>query len=136
MNASTWLVSGDSVCGYYIKKDNKPYADKLGTVRKWKRMGFAQRFAEKLNDAEYPYKTLKKLGIHVYYNPDFKMDYVDSDSLDNFLYKQRNLEYRKEVDIMMNGQTCGPLGMYPCDLDAALCRLETGKLTGSQKFWD
>jgi hypothetical protein len=136
MNNSIWKVEerSSSIPYYVIVKNGITYKER-GNEEKWKKRGWAQRKADKLNDAEYPYKTLKKLGIEVKYDEVHKMDYIDSDELDDILFDKGD-EYTDKFNKTFGIQTMGIHGPYPSDVEAVLCRLETGKLTGSQKFWD
>lgn len=136
MNNSIWKVEHDHIRNIHIlRKDDNVFVDKFGNVICWKTRGWAQRKANKLNDQEYPYKTLKKLGIEVKYDEVHKMDYIDIDELDDFL-SDKGEEYTDKFNKTFGVQTMGIHGPYPSDVEAVLRKLETGELVGSQKFWD
>jgi len=80
------------------------------------------------------FPRLKELGIpvHVHYD----IQYVRSADI----YAKLTEEGRKRFDKFFGCQTCpvidGRPALYPWDVEAVLERMKTGKLTGTQLFWD
>lgn len=51
-------------------------------------------------------------------------------------FDKLNESQRKIIGELLSGQTCGENGSYVYDVEAALERMESGKLTGTQLYWD
>lgn len=70
------------------------------------------------------------------YDEVHKMDYIANlVKFDEFL-SSKGEEYYQKYCKTFGCQTMGIHGPYPWDVEAVLCKLETGELIGSQKFWD
>lgn len=86
------------------------------------------------------YKQLEKLAVPVHQYKD-QFHYVLNDELNECLTEDEIKLFAKYFGI----QTCAivqdedgtdNVAMYASDVEAALCRVFTGKLTGTQLFWD
>lgn len=45
-------------------------------------------------------------------------------------------EQKDRFSELMTGQTCSENGAYPWDVEAVLERMNSGRLTGTQLYWD
>jgi hypothetical protein len=86
---------------------------------------------------KYSYKYLEKLGIKVYLNP---VVHVKNKDVNAALLKNKlNIN---EFNRLFGIQTCpmvdDELAMFPGDCDSVICRMMTGKRTGTQHplLWD
>jgi len=80
---------------------------------------------------DYPY--LNKLGIKIYYEP---VQYIKPKDLNSKLNKKQ-IEVFNEL---FGAATCPLIGndpcLYPWDVEDCLARLFSGKIQGTQLFWD
>jgi hypothetical protein len=76
---------------------------------------------------EFP--RIEGLGVKIYDEP---LQYVKREDLKEALGKRKFKQLTKFIGVA----TCPINGLYPSDVEAALERMETGNLTGSQLYWD
>ncbi len=81
--------------------------------------------------SEYP--RIAELGLTIYNLP---VAHIKPIELKKKLTKKEYSEFNK----LFGSQTCpivnGKCGLFPWDTEAVLERIISGKLTGSQKYWD
>ena len=71
------------------------------------------------------------MGVPIFY--DSGIEYVTLADLSKALKtKGRRSKFHKLFGV----QTCPESGLYPWDVEAVLERMASGRLQGSQKFWD
>lgn len=87
--------------------------------------------SQKIND-DYPQITKLKIPIR----ENGGTPYIFGNDLDKVLTAVQ----RKQFNAFFGIQTCmvvdGKTGLYPWDVEAVLARMFTGKLQGTQLFWD
>jgi hypothetical protein len=82
-----------------------------------------------------PYPNITKLGIKIYNEPypHCKFDEIHTVLKRNKLNcKLFSKYYGSQTCIVVDGKGCP----YPWDIDPIIERLLTGKIVGSQKYWD
>lgn len=77
------------------------------------------------------YKRISELGLKV--KKDIDCEYVNSEELQD---KLKKLNIVKQFDKYFGIQTCSINGPYASDVESVLERISSGKLTGTQLFWD
>jgi hypothetical protein len=79
---------------------------------------------------EYPH--IKKLGLKIIMDCPNSIPRINGKELDRKLGKEKSKIFSK----LFGCQTCGANGMYVYDVEAVLERMDSGKLVGTQLFWD
>lgn len=82
-----------------------------------------------------PYPQIKKLGLNITVKSG--IDCISSKEIDRVF----NEADRKKFSEYFGVQTCillddGAVGLYCWDVEAVLERMNSGKLIGTQKYWD
>jgi hypothetical protein len=81
-------------------------------------------------ESQYPY--IKQLGLTIVTKCPHSIPGINGKELAKKLGKEK----MKVFSELFGCQTCGGNGMYVYDVEAVLCRMFTGKKTGSQLLWD
>jgi hypothetical protein len=76
------------------------------------------------------YPCIKKLGVKIYNDPYPHVKWTE------LHLKLEELDIVKKFNEFYGCQTCCEGGPYAHDVEAVLERIKTGKLTGTQLFWD
>ncbi len=76
---------------------------------------------------EYP--RLEELKVEVHQDP---LQYVKREDLKEALGKRKFKQLMRMIGVC----TCPINGLYPSDVESALERMESGRLTGTQLDWD
>jgi len=77
------------------------------------------------------YNRIDQLGIVITDNP---IEHIEFDALDKAL-KNSGID-RDKFSEYFGMQTCYEKGLYPWDVEPVLERMMSGKLTGTQLYWD
>lgn len=77
------------------------------------------------------YNRIDQLGIVITESP---IDHIEFDVLDKAL-KNSGIDADK-FNEYFGMQTCYEKGLYPWDVEPVLERMMSGKLTGTQLYWD
>ncbi len=77
------------------------------------------------------YNRIEQLGIVITENP---IEHIEFDVLDKAL-KNNGID-RDKFSEYFGMQTCHEGGLYPWDVESVLERMMSGKLTGTQLYWD
>ena len=88
---------------------------------------------KKIKAKKEPYPMCKKFDLPV---TDYEgTDVVTPKDLNN-LEKRMGADWSKRFGTYFGIQTCSAGGYFASDVESVLLRIFTGKLTGSQKYWD
>lgn len=77
------------------------------------------------------YPRLEEIGVKIH--EDKSLDYVCWTDLKKAL---KGKGWAKQFGEYFGSQTCYVDGPYAHDVEAVLERIESGRLTGTQKYWD
>ena len=78
------------------------------------------------------YPRIEQLGLTIITKNPQSIPGIDGKELARKLGKKKT----KIFSDLFGAQTCGENGMYVYDVEAVLERMYSGKLTGTQLFWD
>lgn len=84
-----------------------------------------------LGERPMRYKRIEQLGIQTDISHP-SIEGVHASELERVLTKSQ----LKKFDELFGCQTCGENGMYVYDVEAVLERMMSGKVTGTQLYWD
>jgi hypothetical protein len=82
--------------------------------------------------SEHEYPRIHKLGLTIVTKCPNSIPGINGEELAQKLGKKKT----KIFSDLFGCQTCGGNGMYVYDVEAVLERMASGKLQGTQKFWD
>ena len=87
-------------------------------------------FNLKHNKPKTEYRRIAAIGLTVHEEPSA---HVKREELHKVLRKMGKV---REFGKLYGVQTQSEFGLYPWDVEAVLERMASGKLTGTQRFWD
>lgn len=76
-----------------------------------------------------PYPYCKKYGLKV-------VEGEIQDEQITKLFDRMGKPFVGQFNRLFGIQTSSASGLYACDVEAVLCRMDTGKRTGTQLLWD
>ena len=90
--------------------------------------------AKKPSPLPEPYPRCKALGLKVCYLED-GWPFVPHVYIEK-LHTDKGAKFSAKFNELYGMQTAAAEGLYPYDVESVLERMESGRLTGSQAFWD
>jgi hypothetical protein len=80
------------------------------------------------------YPRCKAFGLQVRYR-DKGWAYITHEDIAK-MFTEKGDSFSTKFNTMFGVQTCAVEGLYPHDVEAVLERMVSGRITGTQAFWD